>query len=201
MRASEITNTFEGITESPQMVGDTNFNLDDDAANAKLAKSLLKKIQEIIIDDSEYQLIRTGTDTNGNIALITKDQLPKINYLVRYETKNYSSIGSTVTQVLLWRRLSGAGVIGITAKVFFDYLLKKWPAIMSDGQQTARGKEFWITRMQDATNRGFKVGLANLNLKDIIWYNPKESLEDWLKANNGWGSNQSDIARRYLISN
>lgn len=198
MKISEVLG--KGVTESPQLVNSTNFNLDKVQHNVELANKLLKKKSETLEDTPDYELIRTGNYRNGNFALITKGSLRKINYLVRYEAKNYSKIGNTVTQVMLWRKTAGKGTSGITKKMFFEYLLPMFGMIMSDAQQTERGKEFWENRMRDAVDSGFKVGLASLNLRQIEWFDDSMELEDWLTKVEGWGKEHKFQAKRFIIS-
>lgn len=203
MRYKDISSSkFKGVVESPQMVGNTNFDLDNDDHNIKFAKELLKRKVELIKDDSRYEVIRSGDDRNGNIALITKSDPPKINYRVKYTTKHIKGIGNAVTQVLLWRNPRGIGTIGITSEIFFGYLLNKYPVVMSDKQQTEDGRRFWETRLQEAIIKGYKIGLFNENTKGIIWFNgDQEDYEQWLKDYNGWGNSIKHQNQRYIISN
>lgn len=201
MRYNEFTN--KGLFESPQIVNSTEFNLDNEESNSTFALKLLKKIKEVIIDEPKYQVVKTGDDRNGYIALITKDDKPLINYIIKFQTSNIKGIGHAVTQVILWRKLGGTGTSNITKKIFFDYLLTKYPAIMSDGQQTERGKEFWIGRMVDAITINLKVGLLDKNTKNLTWYDNSKykDINDWLKDYNGWGEKGFHQSLRYIISN
>lgn len=185
--------------ESPQMVGPTNFALDNPAQNSAMAKSLLKKMVETIDETPNYILFRTGDDYNGNIALVNKTN-NTLGYLVHYRQARYGFLGTTVTQLKLWRNLAEPHAIGVTSKIFFDYLLKKYPAILSDGMQTEYGKRFWITRMGEATLSGYKVGLANLNTNTVIWYDGQD-YQTWIQDNDGWDNAEASQALRYIIAN
>jgi hypothetical protein len=187
------------LTDSPQFVGGTEFGLDNPIFNGKRAKELLAKKQETIIDEEGYEVFRTGSEVNGNIILYNK-KTTKIDYLVAYEKIKVSAVGTFLTQVKLWRNL-GPYNTGITSKIFFEYILKRSDGIMSDAQQTPRGKEFWMQRLSQAYGKGLKVGLLNLNLRDVNWYDPSTDFEDWLKnvEEKGWGVAEKYQAMRFVI--
>jgi hypothetical protein len=202
MRAHEIIPQDSIVVESPQMVGDTDFNLTDDAHNEKLAAELIRKEQELLEDSDDYRLFLTGNKVNGYICLVDKEPTPQINYLVRYQAKNFKAIGSTVTQVAIWRRDSGPGVIGITDKVFGGYLLKNYDAVVSDMEQTALGRKFWVSQMNNYSTKGYKVGLMIQGVEDIQWFDRTViSLKKWLASVDGWGTERKYTARRFIISN
>lgn len=196
MKLTEIIPFFE----SPQMVSVTDFGLTDPITNKKMARDLLKKKIEVIEDSVDYEIFRNGDERNGNIALYNKQE-KILDYLIHYTTNNYSQIWSTVTQLKLWRRRGSPYVQGVTKKIFFNYLLQRYPAIMSDGQQTDDGRNFWMDRMAEATTLGYRVALVNLNHRQVLWYDPTESFLNWMQKNQGWGSEESYMALRYLIAN
>jgi hypothetical protein len=189
----------EFLTDSPQFVGGTEFGLDNPIFNSKRAKKLLAKKQETIIDEEGYEVFRTGSDTNGNIVLYNRTS-KKIEYLVAYEKIYVSAIGTFLTQVKLWRSF-GPYSSGITSKIFFEYLLTKHDGIMSDAQQTKRGQEFWIQRLAQAYGKGLKVGLVNLNQRDVNWYDPSTDYTDWIAdmIQKGWGEEEKYQALRFVI--
>lgn len=196
MRIAEI----EGIFESPQIVGPTDFELSNPVRNRVLADKILKKASETIDDRPNYVIVRAGDERNGNIALIDK-AMRRIDYIVHYHRANYAFLSTTVTQLMLWRRRASPWVQGLTRRIFFDYLLKRYPAILSDGQQTERGREFWENRMAEATTLGLRVGLANLNTKQVIWYDPSGgAFTGWMSDHSEWGSEGSYQALRYVIT-
>lgn len=141
-----------------------DFNLSDEATNRAFAADKMKKVNEVIQDTPEYTIVRTGDGQNGWIIVYRKSN-QKAYYAIKYETRNWKWLGQTVTQCVLWRDPSITGLIPqVTSKVFFGYLLKHYPTVMSDRLQTEAGHDFWIGRMAEASSKGFRVGIANVNL-------------------------------------
>jgi hypothetical protein len=194
-------NAVMEIFDTPQLVAPTDFNLADPIENRELAKKLLKKKTELIQDSVDYEIIRSGDNRNGNIALVNKHS-NMLDYLVHYAAKYYSHIGETVTQLKLWRRRGSPYVQGITRQIFYSYLLQNYPMIMSDNQQTDDGRKFWLDRMAEATTLGYRVGLANLYTRSVEWFDPAHStFGEWISNHEQWGAEDSYRGLRYLIAN
>ena len=157
------------LAKMPQLISPTDFGLKDAATNRSLATRLLKKKVETIDETADWILFRAGDDRKGNIAMISKGT-EKIVYLVHYERRVRKGMGTFVTQLKLWRDERSPWVVRITDRIFFDYLLKKYGAIMSDAQQTPDGRSFWIRRMSIAAAKGMKVGIADMNARKIRWF-------------------------------
>jgi hypothetical protein len=154
------------ILAMPGLCDVTDFGLSNDAYNRKVAHSLLKKNPEIIFDlGDNVKVYKTGTN-KGYIFLYNPEK-DLIGYYVRYEEQQNSLVGRKVTQTKLWRSLGDEKAVGVTYKIVFDYLLKKYQAIMSDRLQTENGKDFWIRLMLYALDRGHEVVLADLNSRTI----------------------------------
>lgn len=195
MRADEI------IIESPQMVEPTDFNLNNETSNREILRDLLKKKREVYIDDVDYEIFITGDHEKGSVVLWDKKE-ELIGYYVKLETKRHSFIGETVTQVALWRSPMIGSAVGKTSQIFFNYLLQNWETVMSDGQQTEKGREFWITRMAEADIKGYSVGVAHLIDKVMIWKKPDETFAAWIrKEAKNWGDTNYHRSLRFLISN
>lgn len=187
------------LDEMPQMVNPTQFKLNDDAFN----QNHLKRKKVIIDSSDDYDIIKTGNNNNRSIILYDKNNM-LIDYWVRFKRFGFKSIGgSFITQTQIWRRDGSPWVQGITRKMFFDYLLKHNKAIMSDSMQTVDGKRFWIDRMAEATSRGLYIGLANLNLKQIEWFEGNSSnYRNWIKSkDSAWGEAEGKQALRFVIAN
>lgn len=187
------------LFESPQVVDLTSFCLEDIESNRRLAVELMSNKKEVIEDHPEYQLIKTGAKGNGHFALITKAN-SEIGYLVRFKVKRYSHIGVAVSQIALWRGLGIPYVPGFTRRMFFDEILTRWLAILSDGELTEDGRKFWWDRMAEATTLGFRVALVNMNEKTVNWYDAETEFDDWLSTNYAPGRAQQYRHLRYLIS-
>lgn len=191
----------DSIYESPQLVPGTDFGLDKEASNEKFATSLLKKLKHTYKDDEDTILFKTGDDVNGYIALLNKST-SLLDYVIKYEGSNRKALGKAVSQVKLWRRRGSPYVQGMTRKVFFDILLKEWPAIMSDTQQTQDGMLFWDDRMAEATTMNLKVGLLREGGSPIEWFDGKpKDYQKWVRSHEGWGDHHKFTNVRYVISN
>jgi hypothetical protein len=188
------------LFEAPELVADTTFGLTDPENNKDFARKVLRKKKEVIEDSADYEIFRTGNQ-DGYIVLYVKAS-KSIGYLVRFETLKKKLTDTTVTQVALWRDPRIAYASGVTKKIFFGYLLREWPAVMSDQQQTTRGQEFWQTRMAEAVELGYKVGLADFNAHNVTWFTGTTAeFPTWLTEHNGWGEGSKFRALRYIIAN
>lgn len=189
------------IAESPQIVAPTQFNLNDiDSNQAYLKKILRSKSIEVFDDTPERKFFRTGKGQIG-FYVVQDKETNTIAYLIRYETKNWKYFGKTVTQVALWRNPLSAPAIGMTREVFFNHLLKDYPTIVSDEQQTEDGRDFWKIRLTDAVAKGFRVGLADVQVKKIDWFDRSGPFSKWLTdRENAWGNDKKLRVQRFLIS-
>ena len=194
---------FKDLNEmSPRLIDPVNFGLDNNEKNKSFAQEVINKHNKIIEDNSSYAIYQKGDKGNGYIVQIAKrDNL--IHYAVKYKYKAGANrlVGATVTQVAVWKKKNGLGG-GLAARIFFDYFLKNYPAIMSDSEQTPDGQSFWISRMTEAYGKGYKIALMNMSKNLIIWFDPKTTtLDQWLEDNDGWSSDRSGEYNRYVISN
>ena len=192
----------ENVAEIPKLMNPTEFGLDNDTENRRFLRSLMKKKKTIIEETDDYLLFRTG-NADGNIVMYNK-QTARMDYWVRYTTITKSEIGKTVTQVGIWRKRGSPINQGITERMFFDYLLKYWPTVMSDSEQTLYGQTFWFNMLAKAYNRGYKFGLVNLNHRATDWFDStQQSFDDWIKnaEEQAYGTEPKHMAYRFLISN
>jgi len=191
---------FKEISESPAKIEPTQFTLDDDDANLAFTKKQMKRVAEVIRATPDYQLVRTG-DGNTGYFLLYDNVTQLSDYVIEYHAKKWSWLPRTVTQCLLWRRLGSVSNRGITAEVFFDILLPRYGAIMSDRLQTEAGHNFWIDRMADAVAKGYKVGLANMNMHKVDWYQGEyRGVVAWVKQQEAFGEGNKYQALRYIIT-
>ncbi len=91
------------------------------------------------------------------------------------------------TQSLVWRTpdiAHKAATRDLASNIFFEYILPRYDAILSDGNQTSGGQFFWETQITSSLQRGhhiyfYKMMSAELEpiksredldlLKDMIW--------------------------------
>lgn len=199
MRYTEIITPTGVLREAPQAIDPTQFGLDDPAYNHQFAARLMKRVAEIIDDTPDSQLIRTGNLMNGWIMMYDKQDQSAV-YAIQYQTRHWRLLPTTVTQCVLWRKRGSVLVRDITRRVFFDYLLKKFPAIMSDALQTSDGNGFWIDRMGEAVARGLRVGIVTVPHRQIDWLDPgQENLHSWLARHRTYGPESKLQGIRYII--
>jgi hypothetical protein len=125
------------------------------------------------------------------------------DYVVQYKLKNWSWLGKSITQCVLWHNPRSPYIRGVTTRIFFNYLLFNNQIIMSDYQQTIDGHNFWLKRMNDAVNMNYKVGIANVITRTVFWYNKNQfnDIEDWIDKYDQFGAGKNNQAIRYVISN
>lgn len=166
----KIINTVfdDALMESPQCAYDvllrikpTTFSLNDIDVNKNFAEKQINKVVDIIEDTSDYKIVRTGDNEKGWIFLYNINK-KTADYVIQIKSKNWKWLSKTVTQCVLWRNPNSPYSRNVTSRVFFNYLLLNYPAIMCDYQQTDNGHDFWIARMNDAVNLNYKVGIANI---------------------------------------
>lgn len=132
----------------------------------------------------------TGSDKDGCYFLAEADTKAQdgILYFVKYSVVRLpraAGLGAAVRQVLVWRNPKvGVGPAGVAHHVFFNVLLPKYGALVTDRLQTQRGQQFWEFAVAEALRRGLIVELLNQSkqktkrvhsteelygLRDTIW--------------------------------
>ena len=94
-----------------------------------------------------------GDNQNGYVVLVSSKS-GEIIYFVRFVKKSIFS-NQLGRQVLLWRSKEAdedghVAAAGFARYVFFRYLLPKFGALISDTQQTGRGRDFWDYALETA---------------------------------------------------
>ena len=190
---------YSEITESPQWVEPTQFDLDDLTSNRKFAAEKLKKTSEIIEDTADYKMVRTGDGHNGWIFLYNVKRRTA-DYAIRYATRSWNWLPKTVTQCVLWHNPNSLYVKDATTRMFFGYLLQHYPAIMSDLQQTDAGHHFWQRRMAEAVNKNYKVGVVDMATHNVSWYDKNTDYEEWITGQDTFGKEVKYQNKRYIIA-
>lgn len=182
MRWTDIKSKLD---ESPRAIPQpASTPFDDLAYNQEFAAKTLARQSEVIEQSPDFRIIRTGDGHRGWIMLYN-EQEKKADYVVQYATRRWPFLNTrTITQVVIWRDLLSQHTRGLTRRMFFDHLLGRYGAIMSDLVQTPQGNDFWRARIADAAAMGFRVGIVHLNQKSVDWFNPTmgQALRQWLGA-------------------
>lgn len=175
--------------------------LGNETTNRKLVHFLLKRNPKEIFDlGDDVKVYRVGT--NKGYLFMYNPHEDLIGYYVALEEQKKSLLGKKVTQTAVWRSMEDEKADGLTYKIVFDYLLKLYPAIMSDKIQTHDGKNFWIRLMFRALGRGHEVVLADLNARSIEEITMKADLRLLTTnppADNPWGQMLKHKAMRFAI--
>jgi hypothetical protein len=186
--------------------GDVGSVLASQPSNVDLVRELLAKETETIEESTEHKIFRTGEHQSGKIAVFNKP-LNTLDFLIRYSAWNHDIIAQEVAQLQVWRRVGGLHVQGLTNKMLFQYLLREYPALISDPEQTPKGREFWLTRMAEATALGYRVALVYSDTREVIWFDPSVgTFMGWTESHIPWatsprGAASISMAEQHLISN
>jgi hypothetical protein len=191
------------IDESPRAIPQpASTSFDDENYNKMFAARILARKSETIEQNPNFQIIRTGDGNRGWIMLYNEQQ-KSADYVVQYATRRWPFLNTrTITQVIIWRDLYSPYARGLTRRMFFDHLLSRYGAVMSDLAQTPQGNEFWRARMADAATLGLRVGIVQLNQKTVDWFDPAagQTVRRWLgSARRTYDTAQQFDAIRYLI--
>lgn len=130
------------------------------------------------------RLFKYGDKFEGAYFLVHgSDENPLIIYLVRYSRvsikKGLLNTKNALRQVLVWRRENApsSGSANVARRVFFDYLLPEFGALVTDTQQTARGKAFWDYALLWALEKGLVVSVINTRQQKSQIVHSVEELE------------------------
>lgn len=193
---------FKAIS-MPQIVGDTDFGLEDPEKNRRMLKELLsrKSLKELsAVTALPGSKIYTTEDGQHGRVFVHDLELDKVVYYVQFVKKKI--LGRPATrQIKLWRSRSSADLVqGITREVFFKHLLPIQGALVSDGQQTMRGKEFWIQRIAEAHRIGYKVYVVDMNTHVFQALTHRAQIEIIDRDDSVWGLHGKYQARVLVIS-
>lgn len=194
----------ELLFEMPKSIEPTEFNLNDELINRRIALELLK-------NKRKRELEKVGPNTlyeiGRKIALLDAEN-KRVLYYVQWNEVFHKLIGKTgAAQIAVWRNRTKAVVPATLAtRVFFDYLLPKYGVMITDALQTPDGKEFWVRRVTDAFARGLHVYYINLmgakggTSPELIEIHNGEEFDELERDRKFWGSTELFRARKILIT-
>ena len=190
-------------TAMPQIVGDTDFGLEDPVKNRRMLKELLsrKSLTEVtaVTAHPGTKIYTTESGEHGRVFVHDLER-DRVVYYVQFVKKKI--LGRPATrQIKLWRSRTSSGLVqGITRAVFFQHLLPIQGALVSDGQQTIRGKEFWIQRIDEAVRAGYHVYVVDQNSKKYQKMKTAAQVERIDQDDTVWGLHGKYQARVVVIS-
>lgn len=190
---------YRDIRESPELVDPSEFGFDDTETNRRFTDKQMDRVSEVLRDEPTLQLVRTG-DGNQGWYLLFNRKTHLSDYVIQYAVRKWKWLPRTVTQCILWRRVGSVSNQGITRDVFFNILLPRYGAIMSDRQQTESGHSFWLDRMAAAVASGMRVGIADMMTHTVDWFSGDSTdLTNWVRDKHSFGRGQKYQSLRYLI--
>ena len=183
---------LKSLTESPQRIGEVDFDLYDDDVN----KELLNKLKT----DSRLKQIDTSFGglpvyKVGNTIFVEQDG--RILYYVNWRDSHYRMLHGSV-QVAVWKRVGTTELVrGLPAKIFFDYLYPRYNAIITDEAQSLKGENFWQDRMVEALRKGLRV--LYLNLRDQTYAEMRDYSDIRSYVDIAYGESRAYKIHRFAI--
>jgi hypothetical protein len=201
-RGSEVFQADLLKVAMPSLCDSTDFGLPNKVLNQSILKGLLGQDRETLslVGDQDHEFFMVG-DWNSSFKLVLWDKRRNlITYFVQVEVgTDFLPDKELATQVKVWSSITDPLTKGLPEKVFFDLILPRFDALLSDCMQTEAGMNFWKTRLRDADMRGFQVGLLNTEIHAVEWKPKDASLADWLDArSSAWGIGKREW--RFVIS-
>jgi hypothetical protein len=142
------------LCEAPQQIGDVDWNLSDPKVNAEHRDKLLASHPTSLGDFAGVKLYRR----KGQIFAIDPHDNNDLVYWVKMDVRKINVIDTTaICQRALWRNTNNFSTNGLPKHIFFDVWLKEQDAIVTDGMQTAGGKNFWYHRIENALDASLNV--------------------------------------------
>jgi hypothetical protein len=188
------------VVAMPGLCDVTDFGLSDERKNAKKAIILLGKKKESLEETPTHDFFRTGDWESGGYLVLYNKEWKLISYLVKFEVHNgVMNFRRLVTQVAVWQSLTDPASKGRAEKVFFEILLPKYKAIMSDKLQTPRGRDFWIRNMALADSRGYQIAFVDQDKRTIEIYQKNTTINRWIQNMNTWGTHVKHEGEKFLI--
>lgn len=118
----------------------------------KLLRSKIGKVKPIdtYLGANVYHL---GDNQIGYVVL---EEDGEVIYFVRYRMIKHNGL-QLGRQVLVWREKESFASRGFAKKIFFDFLLAKFKALVADQEQTKDGRAFWQYALGEAFTRNLYV--------------------------------------------
>ncbi|EGR1298349.1 hypothetical protein EAF56_20395 [Vibrio alginolyticus] len=188
---------------------------------AETAAFLNAKPQDFVLPDfavpAGYQLVsnaptKTEEGEVQTICLIYSggneaETVYKVKMIVRNEPNAYLPV-KNCTQLIVWRQAAGphGAVLSGFARNVFNFLLRSHNIMITDAQQTADGKRFWLDRMGESFAIGDRgVYYINLNELDNSLTPVIERVQTFdelmeVYVPKGWGADEDHRNMAFIIS-
>lgn len=168
------------LYEAPQIIGD--LDLHDTKSTEEFCLQLLNDKSAKLIKkiDNNVELYQLGSDDRGIYFTAFKNA---IAYFAQYQKVEQheklipSKFG--IRQVLIKRVLDGGGgTTGIGKMIFWEYLFPKFRCLISDSQQSAKGRSFWEYRIAEAFERRLTVRMIDTSSHSFVDLHSASELQE-----------------------
>ncbi|MCZ4310133.1 hypothetical protein AB6D66_01855 [Vibrio pomeroyi] len=152
--------------------------------------------------EGEVQIICLISNTGA-----VPETVYKVKIIVRTEPNAYLPV-KNCTQLIVWRQVAGPHgyVLSSFARTVFNFLLQSHNIMITDEQQTADGKRFWLDRMGEsfviADRSVYYVDLNELDDELVPVIDPIHGFEELMESYvpKGWGADEEHKNRAFIIS-
>lgn len=187
------------LFEMPQSVFPTEFNLMDDVKNAAFTHKFFNEKKPAAIQQlGDYTLY----ESSRAYALIENDT-QRAAYAMQFTVSSNTYLRTTCAQqVMVWRDNQVFVTRNLSERIFFEHLLPKYHAIITDSMQTEDGQRFWDNRIIDALRIGLNVYYVSLiPPREVTAITSDKEYQAITRKKEIWGGENKHQARRLVISN
>jgi hypothetical protein len=150
-------------------------------------------------NNADFQLYALG----NKLIFIEKDpQTLQVVYFVEFSSRYRLFLGKKcIQQILVWRDRTIRHTQNLATEVFFNVLLGKSGAIITDYQQSPDGEAFWDNRIVDALAKGLHLYFVDIMPPRVIEPILTEKEYKRIKQDREiWGKDPKHGSRRILIT-
>lgn len=128
--------------------------------------------------------------------------IKKITYYMKYSVDTKPKIGQFVYQSLVWTDtlVHDVYLVGVASKIVFEYLMPKFHTIVTDSQQTWKGKRFWQILIGIAFRKGFNIYYHNFRTRELVKLDDPDELYQFQKDYDIWGETDKHMLKRMVIT-
>lgn len=198
-----LLSDIKPINESPQTIIDIGDDhpLNDKFGNIKLARELQGNSKKVLFKELSPNINFYILPKKYFVLDETNYNVPRVIYFVWYKLQNLGYVAKKAAcQILVWKSFKYTILEGFAKHIFFDYILPKTGTIVTDYQQTSKGRGFWESRIGNALQLGKYVYYVNFQPDRIIkQITDARELEDLTDI--AYGNHQKYKQRRLIITN
>ncbi len=181
---------------SPELIPPLDFKMGDTTFRKKFLERLLNKKHTQVDTYLSIPIYMTGGTTKGYLFSTNGSDL---FYFVKFDSLKLRGLDTKATvQLSVWRNDEVPYTSDLSQYLFDGILSSRFDIMASDGQQTPKGKRFWVLRMTKALQQNKYVYMYDRMTHEL---SPILTLEDMTSAiRSSYGSGRSYRDKRFLIS-